>query len=163
MLFGSGRTGTPKILLLMFVGRPTRVSCSVRLARSLARSLLGTRDRILNGPKTDTHKSRKASRRWRLVDAGAPFGKPLFLSRAHTYTHTYIHIQRKREGSTPHLDTPRLGIVTHIDISYVLASPCRCHPPANRSNVSKAFLHQSFKETPRTSGEKKREGGREGK
>lgn len=82
-----------------------------------------------------------------------------------TYTHTHIHARarvhtyREREGGTPHLDTPRLGIVTHIDdISYVFASPCRCHPRANRSNVSKAFLHQSFKETPRTSGEKKKGG-----
>lgn len=49
----------------------TRLVSPVETREIEIHSLLGTRDRILNGPKWITHKSRKLSRRWKLVDADA--------------------------------------------------------------------------------------------
>lgn len=153
MLFGSGSTGTPKILLLMFVGRPTRVSCSVRFAKSLARSLLGTRDRILNGPKTDTHKSRK------LRDVG----NSSMLVHIHTHARVRAYTRTEKEREVHLISIRHALVLLHTLMIFLTSSRVLADATFERIVLtSRKLSSTSLSRRPRELPEKrKREGKKE--
>lgn len=155
MLFGSGSTGTPKILLLMFVGRPTRVSCSVRFAKSLGRSLLGTRDRILNGPKTDTHKSRK------LRDVGN--SSMLVHIHTHTYTRVRAYTRTEKEREVHLISIRHALVLLHTLMIFLTSSRVLADATLERIVLtSRKLSSTSLSRRPRELPEKrKREGKKE--
>lgn len=123
----------------------TRVSSPVEIREIEIPSLLGTRDRILNGPKWITHKSRK------LRDVGNSsmpvHGKPLFLSR---------HRERER-GEGEHLVSIRaMPWYTHTMISSRILRATSSSESFQRSR--KMLSSTSLSSYPRTSGKRKEKG-----
>lgn len=123
----------------------TRVSSPVEIREIEIPSLLGTRDRILNGPKWITHKSRK------LRDVGNSsmpvHGKPLFLSR---------HRERER-GEGEHLVSIRaMPWYTHTMISSRILRATSSSESFQRSR--KMLSSTSLSRYPRTSGKRKEKG-----